>query len=115
MTAIEQPQAVQSDPASTATQIDWAHIIKQWKSSGMSQSAYCKANNINYNQFIYQNAKQVRAKVGSTLLPVHVIQSDNINTGQHNFMLQYPSGLKLHIPINTHPEAIKALLNCLGE
>jgi hypothetical protein len=27
--------------------------------------------------------------------------------------LHYSSGLKLQIPINAHPEAIKALINCL--
>lgn len=94
--------------------IDWVSIIKRWKASGMSQTAYCAANNINYNQFVYQNAKLLaRSKSNAKLLPVKMTHHDQAHSIQNNFVLHYPSGLKLHIPVNAHPEAIRTLINCL--
>jgi hypothetical protein len=114
MTTSDQHQANKSGSSSPEINIDWANIIKQWKTSGMSQADYCEANDINYNQFVYQNAKlSARAKVRSKLLPVKITQPEQVTTVQNNFVLHYQSGLKLHIPINAHPEAIKTIINCL--
>jgi hypothetical protein len=108
-------QDIPSESTLAINQADWVNIMKQWKASGMSQSAYCEANNINYNQFVYQNAKlSARNKCNSKLLPVKVTQPDHAVHVQNNFILHYPSGLKLQIPINAHPDAIKALLNCIA-
>jgi hypothetical protein len=114
MTTAGRSQKIQSESTLTTNQTDWVNIIKQWKASGMSQSAYCEANNINYNQFVYQSAKlSARTQSNSKLLPVKVTQPDHVAPVQNNFILHYPSGLKLQIPINAHPDAIKALLNCI--
>ena len=114
MTTPNQHQSNKSEFISSDTIIDWANIIKQWKTSGLPQAAYCEANKINYNQFVYQNAKlSVRTKASSKLLPVKITQHEPAVTAQSNFVLHYSSGLKLQIPINAHPEAIKALINCL--
>src|SRR3990167_3956773 len=108
MTAPDQHQESKPESLSSEANVDWVSIIKQWKASGLSQVAYCKENNINYNQFVYQNARlSSRAKASSKLLPVKITHSDQVVTAQNNFILQYPSGLKLHIPVNAHPEAIK--------
>ena len=94
--------------------IDWINIIKQCKASGMAQAAYCKENEINYNQFLYQKSKlSVREKASSKLLPVQITPPERPAVVQNNFILHYPNGLKLHIPVNAHPEAIKTLINCL--
>ena len=109
-----QHQSNKSESIHSDINIDWVNIIKQWKTSGLPQAAYCKVNKINYNQFVYQNAKlSVRTKASSKLLPVKVTQYEPVSTAQNNFVLHYASGLKLHIPVNAHPEAIKTLINCL--
>lgn len=109
-----QHQSNKSESTPSATNIDWVNIIKQWKISGLPQAAFCEINKINYNQFIYQNAKlSVHTKTNSKLLPVKVTQHESVSTAQNNFVLHYSSGLKLYIPVNAHPEAIKALINCL--
>ena len=114
MITSNQHQSSKSESTPSDKNIDWVNIIKQWKISGLSQAAYCEANKINYNQFIYQNAKlSVHTKASSKLLPVKVTQYEPASIAQNNFVLHYSSGLKLHIPINAHPEAIKALINCL--
>ena len=109
-----QHQSNKSESIPSETNIDWVNIIKQWKTSGLSQAAYCEVNEINYNQFTYQNTKLLtRSKTSSKLLPVKVTQHESASTAQNNFVLHYSSGLKLYIPVNAHPEAIKALINCL--
>jgi hypothetical protein len=114
MTLPNQLQSSKSEFISSDTVIDWANIIKQWKTSGLPQAAYCKANKINYNQFVYQKSKlSVHTQTSSKLLPVKITQHEPAVTAQNNFVLHYSSGLKLQIPINAHPEAIKALINCL--
>ena len=114
MTEADRPKIIQSE-SPTVTENDWVNMVKQWKASGMSQFAYCEANNINYNQFVYQSSKiSARAKSNSKLLPVKVTQPDHVTAVQNNFVLYYPNGLKLQIPINAHADAIKALLKCIG-
>jgi hypothetical protein len=116
MSAQGQNQLTTPEYSSPGIKIDWINIIKQWKSSGLSQMSYCKANNINYNQFVYQNAKLLsRSKSNPKLLPIKISQIDSPLPTQNNFVLIYPNGLKLHIPLSAHPEAIKTLIHCLGE
>ncbi len=98
----------------TQTKIDWVDIIKRWRTSGLSQMAYCKANNILFNQFNYQHSKlSAQAKTKPKLLPVNIMPNTQAGVTPNNFILHYPNGMKLHIPVNAHPEAIKALLSCL--
>lgn len=97
----------------TQNKIDWVDIIKRWKTSGLSQMAYCKANNISFNQFNYQQSK-LSAQAKPKLLPVNIMpNTQDAVTTPNNFILHYPNGIKLHIPVNAHPEAIKAMLSCL--
>ena len=114
MTTPDQPQENNPAPPPSEINIDWINIIKQWKTSGMPQAVYCKANDINYNQFVYQNAKlSAHTKSSSKLLPVKITHPEQTATVQNNFVLHYPSGLKLYIPVNAHPEAIKIIIHCL--
>jgi hypothetical protein len=114
MTTPDHHQSNQCKPLASDKSIDWVTIIKQWKASGMSQVAYCKVNDINYNQFVYQNAKlSANTKPSPKLLPIKISHPEQTMTAQNNFILHYPSGLKLHIPVNAHPDAIKALIHCL--
>jgi hypothetical protein len=113
MTA-DQSQSKQVKLRSVKQPSEWASIIEQWKASGLSQSAYCDENQINYHQFLYQHGKiSGRAKTNSKLLPVKVTQPDHVTPDKNHFILQYPDGLKLYIPVNTHPTVIKAFLTCL--
>jgi hypothetical protein len=110
----DQHQATPSEPQPSKLKVDWVNIIKGWKASGMSQVAYCKTNHIKLNQLVYQNSKlSTRAKAHATLLPVNIIHPEQVATVHNNFVLHYPSGLRLHIPVHAHPEAIKTLINCL--
>jgi hypothetical protein len=114
MTTLDQQQSTNHESALTQPTLDWIDIVKRWKKSGLSQTAYCKANNISVNQFTYQQAKlSARTQSSAKLLPVNIVPSEIPLAAQNNFVLHYPTGIKLHIPINAHPEAIKTLLACL--
>lgn len=111
----DQSRSKQKKPYFVKQPSDWIKIIEEWKASSMSQSDYCDANQINYHQFIYQYGKiSGRIRTKSKLLPVKVTESEHVAAVDKNhFMLQYPNGLKLSIPVNTHPTIIKAFLTCL--
>ena len=99
---------------SAQSKISWNDIIEQWKTSGMSQVAFCNAHDINYNQFIHQRSKiSSAAQRKNKLLPVNVLPNTSTGSTGSNFILHYPNGIKLTIPVNAHPEAIKTLLLCL--
>lgn len=112
--ATNQSHSNQAKSHSIKQAFDWIKIIDEWKASGMSQSDYCNANQINYHQFVYQHGKITgRTKTNSKLLPIKVSHTDYVTPEQNHFMLHYPDGLKLYIPVNTHPTVIKAFLTCL--
>jgi hypothetical protein len=114
MAASAQQQTNHTESLASEKSIDWVSIIKQWRASGLSRVTYCRSNNINYNQFVYQKAKlSGAAKPSSKLLPIKLSHPEQSVATQNTFILCYPSGLKLHIPINAHPEAIKTLISCL--
>lgn len=110
----DQSQSKQTKSYVVEQQSEWIKIIEAWKASGMSQSDYCDINQINYHQFVYQHGKlSGRIKTKSKLLPVKVSQTEQVMPDKNHFILQYPNGLKLSIPVNTHPAVIKAFLTCL--
>ena len=91
---------------------DWEDIIKKWKLSSLSQMAFCREHNININQFSYQYLKKYKqAESIKKIMPVKII--DQALPVANYFILHYPNGMKLQIPTNIAPDAIKALLNCL--
>jgi hypothetical protein len=110
--AVSQP-TITEPASSTKPKIDWVNIIEQWKSSGLSQSAFCKTHNINYQQFNYHYSKQNPAdKVKPKLLPINMLPNRSSPITNH-FMLHYPNGMKLSIPMDADPIVLKTLLTCL--
>src|SRR3990167_2905319 len=106
MTTENQHTAINQTSGIVQRTVDWAETIKCWKLSGLSQVAYCKANNISINQFTYQYAKlSTRDKSNSKLLPINLVGNEQINVATNHFVLHYPNGTKVHIPVNAHPDA----------
>ena len=75
----------------------WQQQIETWQSSGQTQQAYCKANDLSYHRFGYwwrkfrQQAQEVQSQKGSGFVPVtHSAPSQC--TG---LSLALPSGLVL--------------------
>lgn len=95
MTTPDQHLSNKSVSQPSEANIDWANIIKQWKASGLSQARYCKANDIHYNQCVYQNAKlSARTKASSKLLRVKITHHEAAPAALNNFVLHYADGFE---------------------
>lgn len=101
----------------THTTINWNKINSEWEKSDLSQTAFCKITNTNYQQFVYQRARLKQEtknhQIAPKLLPVKI--QHNTNKPSHNepFILYYPNGLKLTIPNGADEHTLKQLLNYL--
>lgn len=65
---------------SKSEQTNWEEIFVQYKESGLSQPAFCKANNLSNNQFHYrwyEYNKALKAEaVGSRFESISVVSTD---------------------------------------
>lgn len=75
----------------------WLQQIEAWPSSGQTQQAYCKANNLSYHRFGYwrrkflQQSQEAQSRKGSGFVPVtHSAASQSAGLS-----LVLPSGLVL--------------------
>lgn len=112
---ISVPRSAASNPVSiTKEKLNWPLIIKQWNESNLSQSAFCKLHNVDYNQFLYNRSK-ITHNDGTKprLLPVEILPNTTQSPLNNQFILHYPNGLKLSIPSSVDPVALKSLLSCL--
>jgi len=87
----------------------WSVHIKSWKSSGQSQSEYCRRNNLDINLFSkwkHRNVNagfiEVKAKV-----PKHIDYYDFIEISVHD-------DYKIKIKPNFDEETLRRVLSLLG-
>ena len=75
----------------------WLQQIEAWQSSGQTQQAYCKINELSYHRFGYwrrkfrQQSQEVRSQKGSGFVPV----TPSAATQSAGLSLAFPSGLVL--------------------
>jgi len=72
----------------------WRYHLKEWSGSGLSQNAYCRANNLKPGRFTYW-----KNKFKSHNLPVELVQVKP-ESYQHNSILRLniASGFQVEIP-----------------
>ena len=75
----------------------WLQQIEAWQSSGQTQQAYCKTNELSYHRFGYwrrkfrQRSQAAQSQKGSGFVPVtHSATSQSVGLS-----LAFPSGLVL--------------------
>ena len=75
----------------------WLQQIEAWQSSGQTQQAYCKTNELSYHRFGYwrrkfrQQSQEVQSQKGSGFVPV----TPSAATQSAGLSLAFPSGLVL--------------------
>lgn len=81
----------------------WSERIEAWQRSGVSAAAFCRAENLNYPQFVYwQRALRAAKSAGATapmLLPVRIktIPESALDlTLPNGFRLRVPAGFPSH-------------------
>ena len=53
----------------------WKQHIEQWRSSEMTQKAYCQQHDIGYHQFSYWKKRFVQTETGITFVPLKIPRS----------------------------------------
>ena len=75
----------------------WLQQIEAWQSSGETQQAYCKTNELSYHRFGYwrrkfrQQSQEVQSQKGSGFVPV----TPSATPPSAGLSLVFPSGLVL--------------------
>jgi len=93
----------------------WQQHIEAWRSSGQTQQAYCKVNELSYHRFGYWHRKfrrqsqQAKSQKGSGFVPVtHSATSQSVGLS-----LAFPSGLVLRGIAGDNLPLVYQLLNRL--
>ncbi len=111
---------VKSKPFSQSKHAHWKPIVSAWCDSGLSQSAFCRKNDLNLPRFTYWRAKILgKANKGyqasttrpdaSAFVPVHTTD----NRSDAGLRLNLPNGMILS-GINEHNVVLlKAIIHAL--
>lgn len=103
--------------------IQWQQHIQNWKKSGLSQKAYCEANNLKQNQLWYWNRKVHEQTFSSSGKPNKKLTvSDTAfvpvqmpsDIAEPNLVVELPSGIRLHGVENTPTSTLKHLVAALS-
>ena len=97
--------------------LNWQSIMQEWETSGLRQREFCKARSLVYSQFMYHRGQLKKSESKpAELLPIQLVaekQSIPTPTTATPFVLQWPSGLRLSIPIGADSATLKTLLSYL--
>jgi hypothetical protein len=102
----------QSEPLSTT----WGRHVRGWQTTEQSQSAYCKAHDLNYHCFIYWRRKLVGATKRKTK-PARSSGFVPVQSGPmvvvEDLSLALPNGMTLQGITSTNLPVVQQLLSLL--
>ena len=75
----------------------WVERIKAWQRSGLCVTAFCRAEDLNYPQFVYwQRALRATKSTGTTSSMLVPVRIDAVSSSALELAL--PNGLRLRVP-----------------
>ncbi len=92
----------------------WQEQLKKWKESGISQSKFCRLNDLKFTTFCYWNKRLRKRDVNKKLikLPSKIVQS--ISEPDNNFELIINDSIRIRISRSFEEDSLKRLLKTLG-
>jgi hypothetical protein len=93
----------------------WLQHIEAWQSSGQTQQAYCKTNELSYHRFGYwsrkfrQQSQEAQSQKGSGFVPV----THSATSQSAGLSLAFPSGLVLRGIVGDNLPIVYQLLSRL--
>ena len=85
-------------------------IVKKWQNSGLSKAAFCRENGLSLSTFSYWCSQcltpGISPKMVKLTAPMPLVKSDK-------FILEFPSGHKLHIPENMDSTRLQSIISTL--
>ncbi|WP_339436066.1 hypothetical protein [Pseudomonas sp. EL_65y_Pfl1_R32] len=83
----------------TARRTFWAEHVQAWRSSGLTQVAYCEQHQLNTKSFGYWFRSRELGNETLTLVPIAVHEPAQIS----DLLLRHPSGWELVLPREVEP------------
>lgn len=80
MTAELSPMSINHSSPSTDQSINWSEHVERCKQSGLSFKAYCRANQLTYDTFLYHFRKAYPHPKKTKLIPVKITEADTAVT-----------------------------------
>lgn len=93
----------------------WRSHSEAWKTSGLTQKAYCEENGISYGSFVYQHNRMARKAVRSSVKFIErkaLPQKPVINTPRLQLIL--PNGIRIGIEGEMSTEFLETVLRAAG-
>ncbi|MDP3559134.1 MAG: hypothetical protein Q8R79_02115 [Legionellaceae bacterium] len=94
----------------------WREHSDAWKSSGLTQVAYCAQQGISYQSFVYQHNRIVckvqRAPMGFVEAKPEAVAGNSPVAG---LQLMLPSGIRIGITNEVNPVLLKTVLTIVGD
>ncbi len=101
--------------AKTQAQDLWKTYSEAWKTSGLSQRAYCEQKGISYRSFVYQHNRIVSQ---SKKVPLKFIEakaeSVAISSQSTGLQLMLPNGIRIGISAEVNSVLLQTVLRVAG-
>ena len=98
------------------TAAQWHDHVEQWRTSGLTRSAYCQKQGIRIHALGYWIVRHRSPPTSGeplTLVPTKVITDKAANERPTELVLYCPNGSQLHLPASTPAAWLGALLSHL--
>ena len=93
----------------------WQEHMVTWENSGLSQSAYCKKQGINYNSFVYQRGRLTTNQASPSVKFIEAVEATPAKeapTPVLQFML--PNGVRMGMTAAADAQLIQQVLSVIG-
>jgi hypothetical protein len=93
----------------------WKEHSEAWKSSGLTQVAYCNQHNLSYQSFVYQHNRMAN-KAKRTVVNFIEAKPEKIATNipTAGLQLMLPNGIRVSITNEVNAELLKTVLTVAG-
>ncbi len=94
----------------------WKQHIESWRSSGMTQTAYCGQHELKAHQFVYWKKRFVQTNTGITFVPLKIrrsVQSASGMCSPSTFRLTVGRDLQIEIGPDFDSQLLRRLITTL--
>lgn len=93
----------------------WREHSDAWKTSGLTQVAYCAQQGISYQSFVYQHNRMASKAQRSTIGFVEArTNTSTVSNQAAGLQLMLPNGIRIGITNEVNPELLKTVLTIAG-
>ena len=93
----------------------WKEHSEAWKTSGLTQAAYCTQQGISYQSFLYQHNRMASKSQQPTMNFVKAKpEAVTVNTQTAGLQLMLPNGIRIGIANEINPVLLKTVLVIAG-